>query len=196
MTATKPRIPLSSRPLDLIYFTFFLIHLPASLLLDCQALYPSWLIPSFISGLPKMYTDFSADPLINGAMGHVGEASHFIWFKSFLAVEAFFQVPVFILGMRGLWKDSPSIYVLILVYAASTATTTLPCLAVLLATPVTSAQTIAAGIPSITSFQRLLLLSSYVPFFLLPLFMTVDMALRVLKLVQAGAAATAYKKSQ
>jgi hypothetical protein len=116
--------------------------------------------------------------------------------------------------MRGLWKgrkcrdssppsrilisftDSRSIYVLLLVYGASTATTTLPCLAVLLATPITSAQTIAAGIQSVTSFQRLLLLSSYVPFFLLPLFMTVDMALRVVKLVHAGAASAAGKKSQ
>ncbi|KIK99355.1 hypothetical protein PAXRUDRAFT_822835 [Paxillus rubicundulus Ve08.2h10] len=190
------RIPLSSRPLDLIYFTFFVIHLPASLLLDCQAVYPSWLVPSFITVLPKMYTQFSADPLINGAMGYAGDSSNFIWFKSFLALEAFFQVPVFVLGIRGLWKDSRSIYVLLLVYAASTATTTLPCLAVLLATPITSAQTIAAGIPSVTSFQRLLLLSSYVPFFLLPLFMTVDMALRVIKLVHAGAASAAGKKSQ
>ncbi|KIJ59216.1 hypothetical protein HYDPIDRAFT_181441 [Hydnomerulius pinastri MD-312] len=191
-----PRTPLTSRPLDLIYFTFFLIHLPASLLLDCQALYPSWLIPGFISTLPKLYTEFSADPLINGAMGYAGDSSQFVWFKSFLAVEACFQIPVFVLGMRGLWKDSRSIYVLMLVYAASTATTTLPCLAVLLATPITSAQTIAAGIQSITSSQRLMLLSSYIPFFLLPLFMTVDMALRIVKLVQVGVAATEQKKTK
>lgn len=92
--------------------------------------------------------------------------------------------------------DSRSIYLLMLVYGASTATTTLPCLTVLLSTPVTSVQTIAAGIQSITVFQYFLLLSSYIPFFLLPLFMTVDMALRVAKLLQAGVAATAGKKHQ
>ncbi|KAG8220819.1 hypothetical protein J3R82DRAFT_2264 [Butyriboletus roseoflavus] len=81
------RIPLSSRPLDLLYFTFFLIHLPASLLLDCQALYPHNLVPSFIRQLPKMYTQLSADPLISGAMGYTGDSSNFLWFKTFLFVE-------------------------------------------------------------------------------------------------------------
>ncbi|KAH7885861.1 transmembrane protein 6/97 [Phlebopus sp. FC_14] len=190
------RTPLSSRSLDLVYFVFFLIHLPASLLLDCQALYPTWLVPGFISALPRMYTQMSGDPLINGAMGLAGDSSQFVWFKCFLALEASFQVPVFVLGMRGLWKDSRSIYVLLLIYAASTATTTLPCVAVLLGMPATSAETVAAGVQSLTSSQRLLLLTSYIPFFLLPLFMTVDMALRILQLVHVGAAATVQKKTK
>lgn len=92
--------------------------------------------------------------------------------------------------------DSHSIYLLMLVYGASTATTTLPCLTVLLSTPITSAQTIAAGIQSITVSQRFLLLSSYLPFFLLPLFMAVDMTLRIAKLLRTGVALTAGKKSQ
>ncbi|KAG9312794.1 transmembrane protein 6/97 [Chiua virens] len=190
------RTPLGSRPLDLLYFIFFVMHLPASLLVDGQALYPSAVVPSFISQLPKMYTQLSADPLISGAMGYVGESSNFVWFKTFLCVEMFFQVPVFILGMIGLWKDCRSVYLLLLVYGASTATTTLPCVTVLLATPTTSAQTIAAGIQSVTPSQRLMLLSSYLPFFLLPLYMAVDMAGRVSKLVQAGSVATEGKKSQ
>lgn len=115
--------------------------------------------------------------------------------------------------MRGLWKGmyphissiqscfddfagSYSIYILMLVYGASTATTTLPCLSVLFTTPITSVQTIAAGVQSITVFQRFLLLSSYLPFFLLPLFMTLDMAVRITKLVQAGVEVTAGKKFQ
>ncbi|KAI9460438.1 transmembrane protein 6/97 [Boletus coccyginus] len=190
------RTPLSSRPLDLLYFVFFMIHLPASLLLDCQALYPPSLVPSFMTALPKMYTQFSADPLISGAMGHTGESNNFIWFKTFLFVEAFFQVPVFILGMRGLWKDSRLIHILMLAYGASTATTTLPCVAVLLSTPTTSAQTIAAGVQSVTASQRFQLLSSYIPFFLLPMFMAIDMATRIVKLVRAGVTVTEERKSQ
>lgn len=73
-----------------------------------------------------------------------------------------------------------------LIYAASTTTTTLPCLAVVFATPLTSPETLAAKAISITYEQRLLLLSSYIPFFLIPLFMTIDMALRISKLMQAG----------
>lgn len=43
--------------------------------------------------LPKMYTQFSADPLISGAMGHTGESNNFIWFKTFLFVEAWVLPP-------------------------------------------------------------------------------------------------------
>ena len=83
--------------------------------------------------------------------------------------------------------DSRAIYPILLIYAASTATTTLPCLALILSTPTTSVSTVAQGIVSITSAQRSLLLSSYVPFFLIPLGMAVDMAFRVVRLVKIGA---------
>ncbi|KAL4067390.1 transmembrane protein 6/97 [Scleroderma yunnanense] len=184
---------LSSRPLDLLYFSFFLIHIPATLLLDCQAIYPPWAIPTTLQSLPRMYLDFSADPLIAGVLGYA--PGDFNWFRSFLYVEAFFQLPVFVLGAFKLWQDSPSIYPLLLIYGASTTTTVLPCLVVLFTTPVTSAETIAAGIHSITPFQQLLLLSSYVPFLLVPLLMTVDMAFRLSKLVQTGTGVAAKKKA-
>lgn len=85
---------------------------------------------------------------------------------------------------------SKSIYVLLLIYAASTTTTVLPCLAVLLSTPVSSTPfSYTSPIITITSSQRQLLLSSYVPFLVLPLIMTVDMAFRVWGLVSVGLAA-------
>lgn len=84
-------------------------------------------------------------------------------------------------------KGSQSIYVLLLIYAASTTTTTLPCLAIILNTPITSSETIVQGINSVSFQQKLLLLSSYIPFFLIPLVMTLDMATRVLKIVNANA---------
>ena len=86
-----------------------------------------------------------------------------------------------------------SIYALLLVYAASTTTTTLPCLAVILSTPVVPSavtETAKAAGLSITAEQRLLLLSSYIPFFLVPLVMTLDMALRVHTLVTVDARKT------
>ncbi|KAG6326814.1 hypothetical protein ID866_12275, partial [Astraeus odoratus] len=106
-----------------------------------------------------------------------------------------FQLPVFFIGAYKLWKDSPSVYPLLLFYGASTATTVLPCLATLFATPITSAETMAAGVPPFTSFQQLLLLSSYFPFLLIPLMMAVDMAFRLSKFVQAGTLAAAKKKA-
>ncbi|KAG2354951.1 transmembrane protein 6/97 [Suillus spraguei] len=191
----RTAIPITSRPLDLIYFAFFLVHIPATLLIDLQALYPPSLTPYFIRALPQLYVQMSNDPLIGSVLGMLGDSKHFVWFKTFLAIEALFQLPVFVLGARGLWRDARSIYVLLLVYGASTTTTTLPCLSVLLTTPTTSAQTITDQVISVTSSQRLLLLSSYIPFFVIPLVMTVDMASRLSKLVTTGIDAADDKKS-
>jgi len=188
--------PLTSRPLDLIYVIFFVSHIPASFLIDLQAVYPSHIVPAAVKRLPELYFQTSNDPLIGGVMGYLGNNEHLVWFKSFLLLELGFQVPVFFLGIYGLWKDSRSIYVLLLIYAASTATTTLPCLALILTTPITSPETILHGIASITPDQRLLLLSSYIPFFLIPLFMALDMASRVLNLVGIGIKAEDAEKSK
>ncbi|KAF9047200.1 hypothetical protein BDZ89DRAFT_1099290 [Hymenopellis radicata] len=163
------RIPLSSRPLDLLYFSFFIMHIPASLLVDLQALlYPNTYLPS----LPEWYTGYSADPLIRGAML---KESQLVWFNCFLYVEMIFQLPVFVIGALGLWKGSKSIYVLLLAYAASTATTTLPCIAFVIHRS-----------DSLTTEQLVMLLSSYIPFFLLPFAMAVDMALRLQNIVQTS----------
>ncbi|KAI8985740.1 transmembrane protein 6/97 [Trametes punicea] len=191
------RIPLAQRPRDLVYFLFFAIHLPATFLVDLQALYPKQWVPSVIANIPKIYVELSNDPLIGSAMGFFGphQVEAYTWLRSFLVVEAFFQVPVFIIGLRGLWNGTTSIYVLLLIYAASTTTTTLPCLAVILSTPISPSPltTSSVGLEasnalgiSLSAEQRLLLLSSYIPFFLVPLIMTLDMALRVQNLITAG----------
>jgi hypothetical protein len=70
--------------------------------------------------------------------------------------------------------DSHSIYLLLLVYGASTATTTLPCITTILFAS------------SITSEQRGMLLACYAPYLLMPLIMTVDMANRVNNLINPG----------
>jgi EXPERA (EXPanded EBP superfamily) len=83
-------------------------------------------------------------------------------------------------------SDSPAIYGLLAFYGASTATTTLACIAMIIDVPTTSAATFAQNVVSITSEQRVLLLCSYVPFFIIPLCIGVDMALRLHKLASAG----------
>ena len=47
---------------------------------------------------------------------------------------------------------------------------------------------------SVTSEQRAMLLSSYVPFFVIPLFLAVDMALRLQKLAYVGIRALEVSK--
>jgi len=94
--------------------------------------------------------------------------------------------------MRGLWKGvywyisleftidilyigSKSIYALLLAYAASTATTTLPCVFFIL-----------KSAAQVSSAQQAMLLSSYIPFFLIPFGMAVDMAIRLHKIVASA----------
>jgi hypothetical protein len=180
------RTPLTSRPIDLFYFIFFVIHIPATLLIDCQAIWPKELVPKFLQLLPPWYVGMSGDPLIGGAMGIFNNESELAWFKSFLYLEALFQLPVFVIGAYGLWRDSRGIYGLLVLYGASTCTTTFACVAAVLDTPTTSAATIAQKMVSVTPEQRAMLLSSYVPFFVIPLFLAVDMALRLQKLASVG----------
>lgn len=104
------RRPLTSRPMDLIYFIFFVvspappptrldlithrhffsfhqIHIPASLIIDFQTLYPRVLLSDFVAAIPRQYFDTYGDPLIGGAMGYLGDKPELAWFKSFLLVE-------------------------------------------------------------------------------------------------------------
>lgn len=84
------------------------------------------------------------------------------------------------------------IYPLLLIYAASTSTTLLPCLATVLTTPVspvpelTSIVLEQAKMLSITPEQRMLLIASYVPFLIIPMVMAVDMAGRIGELMIKG----------
>ncbi|KAI0046729.1 hypothetical protein FA95DRAFT_1493602 [Auriscalpium vulgare] len=185
--APPARRTLTSRPTDLFYFVFFLIHIPATLLIDCQALYPPAYVPDVIRALPAWYVAMSGDPLVGGAMGLLPVPEReLVWFKTFLCLEAVFQLPTFFIGARGLWRGSRGIYPLLIIYGASTATTTLACLAVVMYTPTTTSATIASRTISITLEQRIMLLMSYVPFFLIPLYMAVEVGMRVRSLLAVG----------
>ncbi|KAJ4496415.1 transmembrane protein 6/97 [Lentinula edodes] len=149
------RASLTSRPLDFLYFCFFLIHIPASLLLDFQILYPSAYLPTFLLALRQ--------------------CGELVWFGCFAWLELLFQFPTFFLECEvyGMVR-SHSIYVLILAYGASTATTTLPCIFYILKEH-----------SRMTAVQQIILLSSYIPFFIIPLMMAVDMGFRVYKIIRS-----------
>jgi len=184
------QLPLTARPLDLLYFLFFVVHLTATLIVDLQYLYPPSWIPGFMRNLLSFYINMSKDPLMGGVTGLLGDSTHLMWFKTFIMLEVFFQVPVFILGLRGLYRGSRSIYPLFLLYGASAATATLACVTTVIQMPSvryipgSNIPILENSVGALTYEQRFMLLSSYVPFFLVPLIMAVDMALRVGKLVQ------------
>lgn len=81
---------LTSRPLDLVYVIFFLFHLPASLLVDFQTIYPSQFVPEGLKALPDFYIQQSNDPLIGGLLGYFGDiGSSLLWFKTFIYIELY-----------------------------------------------------------------------------------------------------------
>ncbi|KAF7770369.1 hypothetical protein Agabi119p4_6343 [Agaricus bisporus var. burnettii] len=167
--------------MDLLYFGFFASHLFASLLLDLQWLYPASLVPKSLRALNEYYIVLSGDPLM-GALAGLKHDFGMTWFKTFVTMEAFFQVPVFILGLSALWKGSKKIYPLLLIYATSSATTTLPCLIYILSLPGPTPTTTPLD-HTLTFEQRLVLLSGYGPFFLVPLIMVFDFGSRLQKFV-------------
>ncbi|KAF9054496.1 transmembrane protein 6/97 [Panaeolus papilionaceus] len=179
-------LPLTQRPLDLLYYGFFASHLCASLLLDCQAIYPKRFVPTILVEANKLYMSMTRDPLIGGVFGVYGREfyQHTLWFRMFLYLEIFFQVPVFVIGMCQLGKGAKSVYPLLLAYGAQSATTTFACLAVLLTTPTTTPELLASNTPSLDAFQRQLLVGSYFAFFAVPLLMAVDMTCRIKRLIQ------------
>ena len=142
------RVSLLSRPLDLLYFTYFMVrvsvafsraplmpaqlHVPITLSLDLHSLVtlPAWVpLVDVAQSTLVSYVNNIQDPLVGGVMGLLDVTpgvDHYVWFRTFVAVEMcvfskvysrrhtarmlilsdrFFQLPVFILGMRGLWNS-------------------------------------------------------------------------------------------
>jgi hypothetical protein len=89
-------------------------------------------------------------------------------------------------------SGSKKIYPLLLIYATSSATTTLPCIVYVLSLPPPSSGTTILD-HTLTFEQRLILLSGYVPFFLVPLIMVFDMGSRIYNLVLKGLKVDAEK---
>ncbi|KAH6916062.1 hypothetical protein BKA70DRAFT_1092793 [Coprinopsis sp. MPI-PUGE-AT-0042] len=191
-TAQATRSSLFSRPADLVYFIFFLTHIPATLLLDLQAVYPEWLVPkdSPLRSLAAYYVSMTNDPVIGGVAGLFGpEFRHsLLWIISFMHVELLVQLPTFFYGAYYLYHNRKQhiLYPLLTFYGASTATTTLPCVLLLLTTPSTGSSVAKILGPTLTDSQRMTLIASYVPYFLIPLWMAVDMAFRSSSLISKG----------
>ncbi|KAK9896919.1 hypothetical protein P389DRAFT_51166 [Cystobasidium minutum MCA 4210] len=151
--------PLLKRPLDAIYFGFFLSHLVFSLALDTQALFPREYFPKLLTQSLDWFLSTTNDPLFrNGPQP---------WFRAFLWLELLFQCPVFIVGMIGLKRDDKRVWLLLAAYGAHAATTTSACLATVLADT------------HVTKDQRTMLLSSYVPYVVIPALLSIDMVLRL-----------------
>ncbi|KDN48279.1 hypothetical protein RSAG8_02871, partial [Rhizoctonia solani AG-8 WAC10335] len=174
---------LNERPLDLLYFIFFVVHIPATLLMDLQAIIPPGALPSFFQIIPEFYLSISRDPLIAGAMGLHGVPTQFTWFRTFIMMEGLFQLPVFFLGLYVLKKNSPYTPILLTLYGSHVTTTVVPVLTTTLATPIFTSAPDTAPFTSLTASQLTILMASYIPFLAVPLAMAIDGTRRMIRVV-------------
>ncbi|OAV99765.1 hypothetical protein PTTG_25289 [Puccinia triticina 1-1 BBBD Race 1] len=156
---------------DRLYLGFFLIHAISAICVDVQPLLPPALQLDVFKRLLDFYLENTSDPLMLSARL---QDPNYLWFRWFLIHEALFFMPCFILGIRGLLKGTPSIYPILLAYAAAASTTTATCFVVLV---------LGDHKVPLTPTQFMFLLSAYGPFFLIPAVMLVDMYHRIHRLI-------------
>ncbi|XP_061868462.1 sigma intracellular receptor 2 [Colius striatus] len=146
-----------------LFALYFLSHIPITLLIDLQPLLPAGLQPPALTELLQWYAASFRDPL----MLQPPE-----WFKTFVYCEAFLQLPFFPVAFYAFlkggckWIRTPAI-----IYSTHVATTLLPILAHILCHDFSKAE---LGGPR-TQRERLLLLSVYLPYLLIPLLLLFTM---------------------
>lgn len=88
-----------SRPLDLVYFTYFVIHIFATLAIDSQLYYPPQLVPQILKDTLQFYLETYKDPFM-------GSSIPLYWFSSFVLCELLVQLPFFFIACNGLLKGN------------------------------------------------------------------------------------------
>ncbi|KAJ1656410.1 Transmembrane protein 97 [Dispira simplex] len=153
--------PWASRPLDLVFFIYFVVHIPTTVFIDSQIILPSWLYPQLFVNLFDFWHRVSGDPLV--AVYQFGLDPNMVWLYTFVVLELVLQLPFFFYAARELYRDSPCVRLPLGLYGAHVATTTLPIL--------TSAW---FGYPGLLLNQRYLILAVYSSYFLIPLLMVLN----------------------
>lgn len=145
------------RVLEIIFFLYFASHIPITLFIDMQALLPKHVYPQMLKDVLEWYSADFRDPMVTEPPE---------WFKSFVFCEALVQLPFFPIAAYAFFKGGCKwIRMPAIVYSVHVATTLVPILSHIMfhdfpVTPRAGPQTL---------LERLLLLSIYAPYLLIPL---------------------------
>ncbi|XP_068271729.1 sigma intracellular receptor 2 [Nyctibius grandis] len=140
-----------------LFALYFLSHVPVTLLIDLQPLLPAGLHPQGLVELLSWYAATFRDPM----MLQPPE-----WFKAFIYCEAFLQMPFFPVAAYAFlkggcrWIRTPAI-----IYSTHVATTLVAILAHILFHDFSGSEHLGPQ----TQRERLVLLSVYAPYLLIPL---------------------------
>lgn len=135
----------------LIFLGFFLSHIPITLIMDGQASLLNLPYPQAVTDMSVWYANTLNDPnFLNG---------YDLWFQCYITTELYVQLPYFFIASYMLYKRSyPEWFrVMSLIYAAQSITAIIPVLAE------------AWFNPNATLSERIVLVSVYLPYLLVPL---------------------------
>ncbi|KAA8646882.1 hypothetical protein EYZ11_010043 [Aspergillus tanneri] len=119
LTSSSP-VSLWRRKRDLIYFVFFVIHIPIVFLVDTVHFLPSFLTFQFSYDVRDYYFTTYQDKFFeDGTPG---------WFIFFNLMELYYHGPLSIWAVWALWKDHPMVPVHLLIFGLQTFITTIVCL--------------------------------------------------------------------
>ncbi|KAL2052414.1 hypothetical protein ABVK25_007286 [Lepraria finkii] len=149
------------RRLDMVYLTFFLIHIPIMFMVDLFPLYPLSIRSPLLTSLQTWYIDTYKDRFFTDPPS---------WFTLFTVLEAIYHVPVSLTAIPLLWRgkeSAPTLHLHLLLFAFQTALTTLVCIFDY------------QNWPELSATERSNLNTLYYPYFYFAVFMVVDMYERV-----------------
>ncbi|KAG8820147.1 hypothetical protein FRC19_009102 [Serendipita sp. 401] len=191
--------PLSSRPLDMIYYWFFAIHLVLSLAIDLLPVYPAqfqtWPILkqvfAFFKAVVDDYTKKTNDPFMLATWGLVQRPWEFHFMNVFMWMEVPIQIPGCIIGMYALQKEKKALYPVLLAYTSAALVTTTTVIFVAFAAPSAHDKTLdpVSKFYAMTEEGRWSIIYPTIPYLVIPAIMWVDMMVRITSLVKAGAKA-------
>lgn len=144
--------------LRLLGVAFFASHIPATLLVDAQALLPSFLFPRFAKNMLRNFIAQYGDPLMSAALR--GSPDH-RWFVSLIATELVLQLPFFFVALYAFLARREFIRLPLIAYGSFVSATMVPILSELW-----WATGLDAG-------KRVALLGMYLPYLIVPAIMVI-----------------------
>ena len=103
-------VPLSKRPYDWLFLAYFALHLPISILVDLQIIFPRQYFPLFLrTSLDDWVRD--ADDVLTGTRP--------VFFQAFVWVELFFHIPYFCAAIYAFVRGKNWIRDVSIVYATA-----------------------------------------------------------------------------
>ncbi|XP_076453388.1 sigma intracellular receptor 2-like [Babylonia areolata] len=153
-----------ARLLDIVFFIYFLTHIPIAIFVDSQALFPARFYPQQLVDLKNWYCREFRDPMMMDPPP---------WFRSFCVCEMTVQLPFFFVASYAFFKGAAKarwIRIPLIVYSSHVATTLITIFFHNLTydfsqSPYPSPRTME---------ERLTLCSIYSPYFIVPVLSLLD----------------------